>query len=332
MWKSGLLAGILFLPTLLPGQPAAGLINPPTLGFVFDSNARTLKPILGIPGASLFGPPLDTGLPLSYAATSPLQNYAILLAGDTSEVNFLSLLPAGSASVIPGARPAPDRIVFSPLGTAVVLYRANEALFQVITGLPGSPAVTNEIPALGLRGNLTSLAISDDAQRLLAAVSNNDTSQLIFFASDGIPRQLPVSGPIAGIAFRPKASDAVVVTSEHQVLLFSDFSGDPRVLGGPADGISQPVAVAFSTDGAEAFVANADTGNVVGLSLSGAPSTLIPCECTPTGLHRLAGNSIFRLNDLSAPTIKLLDGDAPTPRVVFVPSDSGAATSQRGDQ
>lgn len=333
--KLGIFVSILLLPSLLPGQSTPGFINRPALGFVFDSGARTLKPILGVPGASLFGTPLDTGLQLAYAAISPRQDYAILLAGDNREVKLLPLLPANSsASSIDGVLPAPDRIVFSPLGSAIALYRIHDALFQIITGLPDSPVVAQEIPASNLGGDLTSLAISDDGQQVLAAVANNDSGSSILFASDGVPRQLPVSGHISAMAFRPQTHAAVIVNQDRQVLLFSDLTANlqSQVLAGPDDGISAPVAIAFSADGVKVFVANSDTGNVAALDLLGGAPSLTPCQCTPTGLHRLAGNSVFRLNDPTARLLQLFDGDATTPRVVFVPPDSPTENSQRGDQ
>src|SRR5215831_9744405 len=52
------------------GQEPARLSGP-VIGFVFDGSARALRPILGIPGASLVGNPLDVGFALESGFVAP---------------------------------------------------------------------------------------------------------------------------------------------------------------------------------------------------------------------------------------------------------------------
>jgi hypothetical protein len=312
--KFGIFVSIVCLPGFLLGQ-SAGTIHPPALGFVFDSG--TLRPILGIPGASLLGAPLDMGLETVGAAISPSQDYALLLARHHHEVELLRLDQSAAASPISGAMAAPDLMVLSPTGSAAILYRTNDGLLQVLTGLPDSPQILREIPCASL-GTLTSVAVADDGQTVLAAAANN----LVLIPADGIPRPLPLDGPVSAMAFRPRTHDAIVaIAQNNQVSLILHTADIPQIqlLAGPDDGILQPLAVAFSLDGLRALIANSG-GNLVQLDLSGAPPQSFSCQCKIAGLHRLAGSSVFRLTDPSGGPLIVFDGDAPQPRILFVPA------------
>jgi len=313
--KFGVFASIVCLPGFLLGQ-SAGIIHPQALGFVFDSG--TLRPILGIPGASLLGAPVDMGLETVDAAISPRQDYALLLARHHRQVELLRLDMSAAASPISGAMAAPDLMVLSPTGSAAILYRTNDGLLQVLTGLPDSPQLLREIPCATLGGVLTSVAVADDGQTVLAAVANN----LVLIPADGIPRPLPLDGPVSAMAFRPRTHDAIVaIPQNNQVSLILHAADIPEIqlLAGPDDGILQPLAVAFSLDGLRALIADSG-GNLVQLDLSGTPPQSLSCQCKIAGLHRLAGSSVFRLTDPSLGPLIVFDGDAPQPRIVFVPA------------
>src|SRR5436190_932252 len=156
--KFTFLLSILWLPTCLLSQQSSG-IRPPALGYIFDSGSRNLKPILGVPGASIIGAPVNINLEFAHAVASPRQDYAILLAGPNHDVNLLPFLGSDSrARLIDGAVPGPDHIAFSPLGSTVLLYRATDSLFQIITGLPASPVIAHEIRSSSPGGDLKSMA------------------------------------------------------------------------------------------------------------------------------------------------------------------------------
>ncbi len=316
--KLGLFAGILCLPGFLLGQQGAAVVHPPTLGFAFYSGA--LWPILGVPGASLLGNSLYTGLDLADAVVSPDQNYAFLLTGELHQLKLLHLVASGAAaSPIDGAMAAPDVIALSPRGDAAALYRASDRLLQVLTGLPDSPRILREIPSAALGGILTSMAVADDGEAVLVAVAD----QALLIPSDGIPRPLPVDGPVSAMAFRPRTHDAIAANRLNNLSLILRATEDAEIqlLASPEDGILDPLAVAFSLDGSRAFVANSG-GNLIQFDFSGGPPQSLSCQCRIAGLHRLIGNSVFLLTDLSDGPILVFDGDAPQPRIVVVPAVS----------
>jgi hypothetical protein len=90
-------------------------------------------------------------------------------------------------------------------------------------------------------------------------------------------------------------------------------------IGGQAEGVSQPLAIAAAQDNSRIFVANAQPAGVVSLSLTGGDPATQPCACKIAGLERMAGGSVFRLNEAGGGPVWLLDAAAASMRMVFVP-------------
>src|SRR5262249_51869693 len=61
-----------------------GRVSGPTTGFVFDSGARSVRPVLGVPGGSTIGAPVDFGKDFVLAAAwvSPRPDYGIGVSGE----------------------------------------------------------------------------------------------------------------------------------------------------------------------------------------------------------------------------------------------------------
>lgn len=330
--KFAFLVSLIWLPYVagqsrpLQDPSTLSIVSSPVLGFVFDSAAHGLRPIAGIPGASLLGQPLDLGFDVADAAVSPQQDYILALAGDTRAV-FLLRFQRGDLSVrlLDGVAPSPDRMALSPSGNTAALYYAAAGVIQLLTGLPDAPALAQPIDASSLNGQLGPLVVSDDGQALLVATAA-DAGSLTLLGPDGGATQLPVPGPVTALAFRPRAHDALVASRNNQVLLIRDLTGNTRyqLVATQDDGVAWPVAVTFLREGSRVFVANADTGDIAAFDLAGGPPDRISCRCAPTGLHRLNGPAVFRLNELSATPLLLLDGGSTALRVLFVPTDASA--------
>ena len=233
-----------------------GQIAGPAIGFVFDSSVSALRPVLGIPGASTMGNPVNAGFALSWATVAPRQDSAIATAADGSL--HLLRLSSGVAETPCAACPATAQAaIFSPAGTSVALYSAGRA--QIVTGLPGAPVAgaSFEVGALprALRGRAMPppMAISDDGAWLLAATSASVT----LFNANGGSRQLLGTGPYPQVAFAAGSHDAAIADGYVAgLVLFHDVAGasTPQSLDTPDD-IRHSGAVAFSTDGGKLFVA-----------------------------------------------------------------------------
>jgi len=317
----GLLAGRAALPSFALDDRADGVyITGPLLGYYFEPGEAALRPIQGIPGAAILGPPLELGVRLTRAAVSPQHDY--VLARVEGEPELALVRPEASPPSlvrIPGALENPDRMVFSPEGTAALLYRDADGAVQVLAGLPGEPSVVGHLTIVADPGAAPALAVSDDAGAILAGPIRGEVT---LFTSDGGSRGvLPAATP-ASIAFLRQRHDAVIADrAERTVYLLRDPAGrrELTVLAREADGVQDPVAVETSWEGRRALVANAE-GSVLVVDLTGEASLLIPCPCQTTGLMRLTGNAVFRLDEPRAGPLTVLDADSSEPRVVFIPA------------
>ena len=299
--------GAAWLAAVAAASIWAGDISGPVTGYVFDASARQVRPVLGIPGASTMGRPLDLGLDLSMAAVAPAQDY--LLAGGSDGQTRLVLLSGGvTAKPFDALHGVPARIAFSPRGTAAVLVNADTA--DVYTGLPGSPALARTLAVAQRPG---SLAVTDDGEVVLAVFGD-----VLSVAGGGAEwKMVDGAGAVALVAFAPAARTAAVVSTAGAVALYKAMpdSGDPSVLA-PENGVTAPTSVGFSAKG-KVLVASPDTRTVTILDPDGGAPVKVPCSCAPTGL--VAMGSLFRLNELSDAPLWLLDSSADAPRLFFVP-------------
>jgi hypothetical protein len=193
----------------------------------------------------------------------------------------------------------------------------------LISGLPASPRVQSI--SLRTAGSVTSAAVSDSGAILLAVPKTGGATSLAILSATGAQRTLPFSAQkIGGMAFLPGADSAIVADSAaNTVYLGKQLSSSPSfaAIAAPAQGVSNPRAVATSADGHYAFVANG-AGNLLRIDLTSAAAPLpIACNCTPTELIPLAGNAGFQITDAAAGTIFALNGDGQAPRTVFIPTD-----------
>lgn len=318
------------LVSIAPGLGVAqqSTLAGPVAGFVFDSPSHVLRPIQGIPGASLLGDPVDFGFDLSAAWVSPAQDTAFVLAADSS-LHFFKLNGGKVSEVsLGGLSGAPQTVVFSPSGTAAALFAAGRA--RVLTGLPNSPSLvgTVSIPDSGqpvvtrgekkapVRAIGAGLALSDDGS-YMAGISQGSVRLL---GIHGDSRILLTAQSDSLVAFAAGGHDVAVVDSVAGLNLIRNASGTgtPQVVAAPDTGMANPVGLAFSRDSQTLYVASASAQSVAAFGLAGASRSDVSCNCTPTMLVPM-GN-VFRLGDYTSAPLWLLDTGASKPRTVFVPA------------
>ena len=72
-------------------KPRSDVIASPSLGYFFDETSGGLRAVLGLPGSSIVGPPLDLGVAVTRLEISPLHDYALALAQRSAEALFVGL-------------------------------------------------------------------------------------------------------------------------------------------------------------------------------------------------------------------------------------------------
>lgn len=332
------IAGV-FALALFPALAQEGQrIDGPVLGFSVDQ-AAGIRPILGLPGAATLGPPVISAAGLEGVTLSPARDYALALLTSGRGVVLLKNLRAAAGATVLDVAPGPARIAISPSGDAVVLYYAEAGRVVVLAGLPDSPSVSWRLELSGRSGRVAALAVSDGGSAVLVA-SAGEPSSVWLVTQDAGQRFLYTATSSASVAFLVGSQDAAIADgAASAVVLVRDAAGQPQVtrIGGQAEGVSQPLAIAAAQDNSRIFVANARPAGVVSLSLTGGDPATRSCDCTPTGLERMAGGSVFRLNEPGGGPIWLLDAAGALMRVVFVPEQvhllrdtGGTPTPRRG--
>jgi hypothetical protein len=254
---------------------AWGQIASPTLGFVPEGfGIRTMQ---GIPAAGAIGPILETGRNLALITISPRQNYVLAMDAGTGEVVLVT--PAGSTNVVAGAAARPDRIAMSPSGSSAVLWFNETNRAQIVTGLPGSPAI-REIDA-SVVGASPAIAVSDDGNWIAAGA--------YLFAGDGSMTTIPIADRVIGVAFFYNR-DALAIATASEILTADPVSTGPPVQVGAGDFASVDLAV--SADNQRIVAARGKLITTIELA-TGSASTL-DCGCLVEGLFGLGG-SIFRI-------------------------------------
>jgi hypothetical protein len=320
---------ILATSGLLAGQQ--GQLSGPVAGFVFDGAGRVLRPIQGIPGASLLGDPMSFGFDLAAVYVSPRQDSALVVGADQS-LHFFGINAGATTEIsLGGLTGVPQSVVFSPSGTAAALFALGKV--RVLTGLPNAPtlAATVTIPGSGqtvpprpgskdgsrpARTPAESLALSDDGTYLLT-VSGGEARLL---SIHGENRTLLPAQADALVAFAAGGHDAAVMDSVAGLTLIRDAAGaaGTQVLAVPDDGLASPAGLAFSQDEKTLYVASAGAQSVAAFNLAAGSRTAIGCACTPATLAPM-GN-LFRLTELTSAPLWILDTGASNPRIVFVPA------------
>ncbi len=310
------------VPAVLLASVAAAqtgtALSGPTMGLVFDASQSALRPIRGIPGAATLGDAVNPGFPLASATVSPRQDFALALRADDSSV---VLVRAGGASTaVPGARPAPALMVFSPAGTTAALYDSGAGRVQVLTGLPDAAAVQSDVDISALAGPVAALAVDDAGSTLFLAAGAAETVALNRIGMDGTSQFLASFRSVAALRLSVDGREALVVDSAAgAVYAIRDLRGAGRMetIASGRDGLGTPIAVESDSAG-RVFVAD-QAGNVTILDRGRGPAVSLPCGCMPTGLFRLSGTATFRLTDPSDGPMWVLDASGSDARIVAVP-------------
>jgi hypothetical protein len=315
--------------------PLAG----PSLGFIFDAQAQALRPIRGIPGASMFGDPLPAASPFTAAAISLSQNLAIVNDGSWKS---LSLTSAGDPSPLPDGLPASARLAVSDTGSAAAFYDATANALTVVTGIATANTALNAVALDALPGAITAMSVGDDGALLLSSSITDDSGNpageaLFWIGADGSRRQLATLTSTAAVLLWNHGATALVTDrGANQVWKIQDPGGNAALtaLASDADGVSSPAGAALSADGNQLWIANAGAHNVLGINLGDRTTTTLNCSFDLATLLPMSDGQTFRLNELGTGPVWLLAA-APgvDPRIVFIPAlPSATADTQEAAQ
>lgn len=274
-------------------SPAAGQIRGPMLGWVWDSQKESIRPVLGIAGSSVLGKGLELGFAVKEPASRRLE----------------------------GAAAGADRIVPSPRGTAAILWYAETKKLAVVSGLPAN-AVVRETD-LSTENAPGAMAVSDDGGLMLVAYP--DARAVAAVDAEGNRWRLPKEASLNGIAFLEGSRDALLA-AEEGVFLVRDVAGSIEVRlvwEGPASAV-------VSLDRQRALAVDGSAQTIVEVRLDSSLTRSASCPCSPTGLSRMNPSGVFRLNEVSRAPLWLVEVRESGLRTVFVPPDASDPEAQEG--
>ena len=321
---------------------AQTITSGPITGAIFDTATRSIRSIMGLPGAAFLGAAASSTWDL--AMPSPDGKRAVALRG--AELSLIGdLSQPDAATDLGGVIETVDRMVWSADSSTAVLYSSRSNQLQRITGLNTTPAIQPPIDLSGA-GGVSGWAISPEGGSI--AYATNTSVYLLAGASSGSaislggfsnPRALAFASDGASLFVFDRATQKIsrVATASGATLDSFAVSTDTanRVAGPsrsagvlrrmpPVRQTSQPDIrdLAATTDGAKLLAARADALCVYDLSRR-TPDHCDSLDVSPASIQAI-GPGVFVLNypRTAGLPVWLWDGGAGS--VFFVPSGRSA--------
>jgi hypothetical protein len=308
------------MPSLPSTTATSNVATGAVLGYAWDQSAAGLRPILGVPGAAQFGSPVFGGAGYNSARACPGKKFALLT--NSSGQASIAPLPSGVPVQIADHLSAKEQIAISPSCSAALLYASGSSSAVLVQGLPASPKAQSL--DLSQAGAVTSAVVSDTGLVLVASGQTAGAVSVQAVSADGTAMQVTTVAGLGGMAFLPSSQNALIGdTGRSTIWLASGLPASTSLnrVATSSDGVTQPTAVASSSDGRWLIVANQNGASILRLDLTrqSAPAQ-VACNCTATKLAPLTGNSTFLLSDLTSGPLWTFDGDSPSPRILFIPA------------
>ncbi len=285
----------------------------PLLGYL--ASGTQISPIAGVPGAVTLGDPIPLPDRVKMVLPVPQQRIAIVERSGAQESGIMRLGVIDSGGVIPieNTFAHSDLIALSPSGRVAVLYSAASQQAQVVAGLPDQPHISRFIDVSPAMLPIVSIAVSDDAQTVLAGVSDGSAGALWSFAAGQDPHPIAPAGVPCSVRFFADRQDAIVADSGWKQVS-SVHSDTAQVLAASGQGIAAPSDVEISADQQTIWVADSVSG-LFRIDLRSGTVAGIEGAIPATKLIRLTGQSIFLLLSGDASSASVWAPDSPNQRM-----------------
>jgi hypothetical protein len=295
-------------------------LNGPTLGFTAEDSGTAIRPILGIPGASILADRLQLASRIRGAVISPKHDYALAARAEDDQIVIIDLSSL-AMNAIPGTHAGADLIAVSPSGTFAAVFDEKTRSIQIVGNLPQSPERIFEFDASRIPGRASSMAVDDDGSIALVRFVDGESVSLWALDWFGASWPIQVDRPSAA-AFTPRSFDFFVADdAAHSVFLIRDpqHTAERIPVFSSEDGSNGVSAIAASDDGGRLFVAEAKSGRIAIVDLATGNHMDTSCDCQPTGFYRLKSNSVFALSEATQQPTMVLDASSADLRIGIIP-------------
>lgn len=297
---------ILAAPLLAGAQVANIEVAAPTLGYVLDANARSLRTVEGVPATAAISVAVNVGTPLDWAAVAPNRRYA--LGGNSASQNVLLVrLDGASGASVPLGISSLRTVAFSPTGQTLAGITENGV--EIWTGMPDAPT---RLAIWNFTESASKLAVSDDGNAVVAISGG----RLWRLQSDG--PQVLSEGEFNDALFL-RNSHSLFASASNRIVMWNKVSSDApgQTFGNEESGIVAPQSIALSADESALLVVG--QGGVSLVDRQSLQARRVASEeFRAEGVWRAQGNAVFLFQSKSGSPVWLLDGDADEPRLVAV--------------
>jgi hypothetical protein len=296
----------------------------PQLGYLWLDTDRTLRPILGIAGASQIGQSLVPAGTYSGAASSAAANIAVLQ--DTDGSFDLMRLPSGSPASLSVKLPTGAAIRISPSAATALVYTPGTSSATLITNLLSTP----QAQTVKFAGPIVDSAVSDTGA-VAAEYSQGSSFALSVLSVSGRAVPLASLGATGGLSFLPGRDDLLFADGAANIatLVRSATSAPATSLVQTGSLLRSPSALGVSGSGRWALVvnntANSATQTLVRIDLNTLTTVSVSCSCKPTEAAVLTDEGAFRVTNVKSGANWIVDASTASPRTLFIPALPQAA-------
>lgn len=290
---------ILALAVTAAAQEVAVELTTPTLGYIYDEQAKTLRAIEGVPGAASIGSPMHLGAGLDFVTVAPSRRYAFGYENGSESLLLLRL--EGNAGVARASSLPRARAWFSPSGE-VAVFDLGERV-EMWGGLPDEPRRIGELASGGLSANR--LAVSDDGGMVAALVDGE-----LYRLTADTPERLAQG--IRDVAFLRGTRDLLALDAGRLVRFGKGEAEQEETL---LSGLQEATGFAISRDQKQVGITGADV--VVAELRTGSAVHLDAGEVRFDAIARAEGDAVFQLHNAAGETW-LLDAEGGTARLLAV--------------
>jgi hypothetical protein len=308
-----------------PARAEDSRFNRPGIGFVFDADLRQIRPLSGTPGAALVIAGVQLDFTLDRALVSSARSFAVAATSDSDKLKVIRFAESEPVvTSIPDSVGTFDLGAFSRTGRAAVIYQSGCRCVQIISGLPDAPQVARTVK-LNDESVLQALAVTDDAGKFAIATRLGDNAEVAVYSPD--TRSVNLLSADA-LSFSPDGTSlALVDSSGKTVSVLQD--GNLVQVATELNGISSPAALAY-LDANRIVLADRES-RVHLIAIDTGRVTSVDCPCKPSAVEPTSVENTFRISDIAAGALWIVQVTDESVRAMFIPVDRGDSRQSAED-
>ena len=290
----------------------------PITGLVFDKPSRSLRQVIGIPGAASLGRPILEDV--DWASIAPSGRVALVIR--QGEARLYSAGTDPTEILVQGTVDSPMHSAWAADSSTVAIYSATASSVQWVRLTQQGPIADPAVPLSWTDADVTAFAADEKSRLLILAVAGRGVYRI---GASGEPVLLLPLVDASALALEPGGQTLWISDrTSSQLLQISEpaSASEAKVLGTDAERLADLSAIGLSSDRKSLYLANRSTRRLYILDRpSAAISEGVGLYATATLLTPLGRPSVFLLGPRSnvGESLYILD-EAAGPDIFFVPA------------